>query len=91
MESPGLAAIATSKALGLWDAYEHVDLLQVSQDPREALDSQSQAALFFDAAVPSYRRNVLRWINSAKRRETRVARIEKMKQFSARESKLPQM
>ncbi len=91
MESPGVAAIVTSKALGLWDAYEHVDLLQVPQDLREALDSQSQAALFFDAAAPSYRRNVLRWINSAKRPETRVARIEKTKQFSARENKLPQM
>ncbi|WP_426038303.1 YdeI/OmpD-associated family protein [Cypionkella sp. TWP1-2-1b2] len=26
--------------------------------------------MFFDAAAPSYRRNVLRWINSAKRLET---------------------
>ncbi len=73
MESPGVAAIATCKALGLWDAYEHVDLLQVPQDLREALDSQPQATLFFDSAAPSYRRKVLRWINSAKRPETRVA------------------
>lgn len=91
MQAPGLAAIATSKALGLWDAYEQVDLLQVPHDLREALDARPQAALFFDAAAPSYRRNVLRWINSAKRSETRWVRIVKTQEFSARGDKLPQM
>lgn len=90
MEIPGVAAIAKSKALGLWDAYEHVDLLQVPQDLREGLDAQPQAASFFDAAAPSYRRNVLRWINSAKRPQTRVVRIEKTKQFSALGNKISQ-
>ena len=91
MEIPGLAAIATSKALGQWNACEQVDALQVPKDLREALDSQPQAALFFDAAAPSYRRNVLRWINSARRPETRAARVDQTKQFSARGNKLPQM
>ncbi len=58
MEGPRLAAIATSKALVLWNAYEQVDVFQVRKDLREALDSQPKAALFFDAATPSYRRNV---------------------------------
>ena len=62
MQDPGRAAIATSKALGLWDAYEQVDLLEVPHDLREALDARPQAAMSFDAASPSYRRNVLRWI-----------------------------
>ena len=77
MQAPGLAAISTSKALGLWDAYEQVDLLQVPHDLHEALDARPQAASFFGASAPSYRRNVLRWIDSAKRPETRRARIEK--------------
>jgi uncharacterized protein YdeI (YjbR/CyaY-like superfamily) len=91
MKAPGLAAIATSKALGLWDAYEHVDLLQVPQDLREALKARPKASVFFDASAPSYRRNVLRWINSAKRPETRTARIAKTLEFSAAGNKLPQM
>ena len=91
MQAPGLSAIATSKALGLWDAYEQIDLLQVPHDLREALDARPQAALFFDAAAPSYRRNVLRWINSAKRSETRWVRIVMTQDFSALGDKLPQM
>lgn len=91
MEPPGLEATATSKALEFWDVYEQVDLLQVPLDLREALDLQPQAALFFDATTPSYRRNVLRWINSAKRHETRATRIVKTLEFSERENKLPQM
>lgn len=91
MQAPGLAAIATSKAFGLWDAYEQIDLLQVPPDLREALNARPHAALFFDAAAPSYKRNVLRWIDSAKRPETRAARIAQTQEFSASGKKLPQM
>ena len=58
MQAPGLAAIATSKALHLWDACEEVDLLQVPHDLREALDARPQAPLFFEASAPSYTRLV---------------------------------
>ena len=91
MALPGLAAIAQSKTLGLWDAYAEVDLLEVPQDMRAALDAQPDAAAFFDAATPSYRRNVLRWIHNAKRPETRVVRIAKALEASARRAKLPQL
>lgn len=91
MQAPGRTAIANSKASGLWDAYAQVDLLQVPSDLREALDARPQAALFFDAAAPSYRRNVLRWINTAKRPVTRAARIAETLEFSASGKKLPQM
>ena len=91
MQAPGLAAIATSKALGLWDAYEQVDLLQVPHDLRDALDARPQAALFFDAAAPSYRRNVLRWIEAAKTAPTREKRIVITVDHAARGTKVPQM
>ncbi len=91
MAAPGLAAVAASQALGLWNAYADVDLLLVPQDLRVALDGLTQAAVFFDAAAPSYRRNVLRWIHSAKRPETRAARIAKTLEASAERTKLPQM
>lgn len=91
MAEPGLAAIAQSKALGLWDAYAEVDAAEVPPDLREKLSALPDAATFFDVAAPSYRRNVLRWIHTAKRPETRAARVAKTVEASARRTKLPQM
>jgi uncharacterized protein YdeI (YjbR/CyaY-like superfamily) len=45
----------------------------------------------FGQCAPSYRRNVLRWIDSAKRPDTRAARIAQTQGFSASGKKLPQM
>ena len=91
MAAPGLAAIAQSQTLGLWDAYAEVDAAEVPRDLRAGLDALPAAAAFFDAAAPSYRRNVLRWIHIAKRPETRATRIAKTLEASARRAKLPQM
>ena len=91
MAAPGLAAIAQSQAMGLWDAYAEVDLLEVPADLRVALDANPDAAVFFDAAARSYRRNVLRWIHAAKRPETRVARVARIVETAARGDKLPQL
>ena len=91
MAAPGLAAIAQSKALGLWDAYTKVDAAEVPPDLRAGLDALPDAAAFFDGAAQSYRRNVLRWIHIAKRPETRAVRIAKTIEASARRTKLPQM
>ena len=91
MAAPGLAAIAQSETLGLWDAYAGVDMLEVPTVLRVALDAKPDAAVFFDDAAPSYRRNVLRWIHAAKRPETRVARVAWIVETAARGDKLPQL
>ena len=91
MQPAGRAAIERSKALGLWDAYAEVDALMIPPDLRHALDADPAANRFFSEAAPSYRRNVLRWIGSAKKPETRTARLTKTVEFSARGKKIPQM
>ncbi len=43
-----------------------------------ALDSEPQARQFFESLTTFYRKNFIRWIESAKRPETRSARIAEM-------------
>lgn len=75
MADPGRAAIARSKALGLWDAAAAVDALLVPPALREALQASGSAEAWFDAAAPSYRRNLLRWLATARTEPTRQKRV----------------
>lgn len=87
MAAPGLAALEAAKAGGLWTWSDPVDALEVPQDLRQAL---GDASAWFDAAAPSYRRNVLRYIAQAKRAETRAKRVAAVANHAARGEKLPQ-
>jgi uncharacterized protein YdeI (YjbR/CyaY-like superfamily) len=91
MAPPGLAAIAASKAAGLWDAAGEVDALVVPDDLAAALDAAVSARAAFDGMAPSYRRNVLRWIAAAKTAPTRAKRIAATAQATARGERMPQM
>lgn len=88
MHAAGLAAIAASKAKGLWDAMAEVDRLVVPDDFSTALGAQLAA---WEVLAPSYRRNVLRWIGQAKTAPTRDKRIAAAADATARGIKLPQM
>lgn len=87
----GLAAIEASKEHGLWDVTAEVDALTVPDDLGAALNAAVGAREFFDVSAPSYRRDVLRWISSAKTAETRQKRIAKAAVASASRERLPQM
>ncbi len=50
----------------------------LATDVVAALDSEPQARLYFDSLATFYRNNYMRWIESAKRPETRKARIAEM-------------
>ena len=50
----------------------------LTPDVVAALDSEPQARLYFDSLATFYRNNYMRWIESAKRPETRSARIAEM-------------
>jgi uncharacterized protein YdeI (YjbR/CyaY-like superfamily) len=91
MEAPGRAAIQRSKELGLWHAYADSDALLVPDDLRSALIALPQANQWFDNSAPSYRRNVLRWIGSAKTSTTRIKRIEQTAELAKLGEKVPQM
>jgi uncharacterized protein YdeI (YjbR/CyaY-like superfamily) len=91
MAPPGLAAIAESKAAGLWDAATDVDALVVPHDLAAALDVAPPAGAAFDSMAPSYRRNVLRWIAAARTAPTRAKRIAEATRAAAAGEKVPQM
>lgn len=91
MAAPGRAAIERAKALGLWDAYVQIDALTVPDDLRAAPSAQPPAEHNFEAAAPSYRRNVLRWIAAAKKPKTRARRIAELASQAASNRKIPQM
>jgi uncharacterized protein YdeI (YjbR/CyaY-like superfamily) len=91
MHPAGRAAIAAAKAAGRWNEAAQVDALFVPTDLGEALRGCAAAERFFNAAAPSYRRNVLRWLHGAKRAETRAGRIARIVELSAKGEKVPQL
>ncbi|MBC8093343.1 MAG: YdeI/OmpD-associated family protein [Pseudonocardia sp.] len=73
----GLAAVEQAKATGMWDAMNDVDALQNPDDLTAALQAHPPADVNFHAFPPSGRRNILRWIASARTPETRTKRIDR--------------
>ena len=88
MRPPGRASVEAARASGGWTALPEVDALEVPGDLAEALEASSGRA-FFDGAAPSYRRNVLRWIATAKRPGTRAGRIATLAALCANGEKVP--
>jgi uncharacterized protein YdeI (YjbR/CyaY-like superfamily) len=50
----------------------------LSTDVASALDAEPQAKAFFESLATFYRNTYIKWIESAKRPETRAARIQEM-------------
>ena len=50
----------------------------LSADVARALDAEPQAKAFFESLATFYRNTYIKWIGSAKRPETRTARIKEM-------------
>lgn len=88
MHSAGLASVAAGKASGLWNHCDDVDDLVVPDDLQAALGT---IAARFAAMAPSYRRNVLRWLKSAKRAETRMKRIDAIAATTREGRRIPQL
>jgi uncharacterized protein YdeI (YjbR/CyaY-like superfamily) len=80
----GLAVIEAAQADGSWSKLDDVDLLIEPTDLLEALAALNSARLHWDAFPPSARRGILEWIQSAKRKETRVARVEETARLAAK-------
>lgn len=76
MAPSGLTAVETAKANGSWKALEASDALLVSEDLSAALAAVPDARSNFDGFPPGVRKQILEWINSAKRPGTRAKRVE---------------
>ena len=88
MMGPGRAKLTASRQAGQWNASQQIDRLELPDDLLQALHSQD-ALNWWEAAAPSYRRNVLRWIETAKKPETRRKRIETVSMRAGKGEKVP--
>jgi uncharacterized protein YdeI (YjbR/CyaY-like superfamily) len=87
MAPAGLAAVARARANGDWDVLTTVERLEVPPDLAAALSraaAASSAAANFDAFPPSARKQMLAWVATARRPETRAARISAIAAAAAR-------
>jgi uncharacterized protein YdeI (YjbR/CyaY-like superfamily) len=75
IQPPGWAAIDRAREDGSWSAYDSVEALEVPDDLRSAFDANPTAAGHFDAFPPGAKKQILWWVISAKRPETRAKRI----------------
>lgn len=75
MQPAGLAKIERAQADGSWHALDGVEALEVPADLRAALAALPAATAHFEAFPRSAKRGILEWIQSARRPETRAARI----------------
>ena len=73
----GLAKIKIAKRDGSWNALDASDNLEIPEDLAQALKKNKIAAMNFTAFSDAVKRVILSWIFSAKRSETRAARINK--------------
>ena len=76
MAPAGSAKIEAAKRDGSWTDADAVEALTVPQDLAIALAADPLSEANFSAFSPSVRKQLLWWIHSAKRAETRKKRIE---------------
>lgn len=77
MTKSGLQRVEEAKLSGRWDAPARpvVDL-SLPDELAKALARQETAAAFFETLAPSYRREFIAWIMTAKRPDTRKKRLQ---------------
>jgi uncharacterized protein YdeI (YjbR/CyaY-like superfamily) len=78
MTDAGRRAVDVAKANGWWTLYDAVEDLAEPGDLAEALDAAPAARSVWDRFPPSARKQMLWWVISAGRPETRTGRIAKI-------------
>ncbi len=76
MREGGLEKIAIAKQDGSWNVLDEVEALIVPLDLEQALETNKTANQYFARFSNTSKKNILFWIQSAKRSETRLKRIE---------------
>ncbi len=88
MTEYGLKLIEEAKKNGKWDmAYGSRVQQEVPEDLIKALKKKKKAYENFMKFAPSHQTTYIYWLNSAKREETRKKRIEKIIEFSEKNTK----
>jgi len=76
MTGVGLAAIEAAKADGSWIALDRSEALDEPDDLIAAFDRHAGSRSNWDGFPPGARKQILQWIYTAKRDETRARRVE---------------
>jgi uncharacterized protein YdeI (YjbR/CyaY-like superfamily) len=84
MMPAGQAKIDAAIADGSWTALDAVEALEMPADLQIALRANAKACENFDAFPPGAKKLALTWIATAKRAETRAARIEQTVKLAAK-------
>ena len=72
------AFLHRSEAKSAIYAYEQESTASLSKEEEQAFMKNTDAWAFLNATPQSYRRDVLHWVVSAKKPETRMARLAKL-------------
>jgi uncharacterized protein YdeI (YjbR/CyaY-like superfamily) len=72
----GMAKIEAAKQNNSWTSLDAVEALIVPEDLQQALEVNEPAKNYFQLLSNTTKKNILLWIQSAKRPETRLKRIE---------------
>ncbi|MGH1393335.1 MAG: YdeI/OmpD-associated family protein [Trichormus sp.] len=75
MTEAGLAKITAAKADGSWTSLDAIEALIIPDDLQQALAANPEANQYFLGFSNTNKKNILSWIASAKRPETRMKRI----------------
>ncbi|MBD2355490.1 YdeI/OmpD-associated family protein [Tolypothrix sp. FACHB-123] len=76
MTEAGLKKIEAAKENGSWSSLDAIEALTIPADLKLALTANKTANKYFEALSKSSKKNILSWIESAKRPETRLKRIQ---------------
>ncbi|WP_373525467.1 YdeI family protein [Nostoc sp.] len=76
MTTVGLEKIEAAKQDRSWNTLDAIEALIIPSDLKQALEANKTAKDYFEAFSNSSKKNILFWIHSAKRPETRLKRIE---------------
>ncbi|MDB9513069.1 YdeI/OmpD-associated family protein [Kamptonema animale CS-326] len=88
MTEAGIKKIEAAKQDGSWTLLDAIEALIIPQDLMQALEANETANRYFQAFSNSNKKSILFWIDSAKRPETRLKRIEQTINLAA-ENKNP--
>ena len=77
MAAGGMRLVEGAKADGSWNIYDEIEDLVVPPDLASALKENASAENYFENFPGSSKKNILWWIKSARRPETRATRIAK--------------
>ena len=83
MAEAGIRAVEKAKANGAWTEYDEIEDMVMPPDLLSALESGGDALAFFERFPDSSRKNILWWIKSTRRPETRADRISRTVELAA--------